>query len=493
MTRLSVFLLGMTMLAASACDLAPFYRPPATPAPPHFKEDAGWHASDGRRLADQGPWWTLFHDDTLDRLERQSTAGNQNLKAALARYDEARDELAAATAGLLPQINGDADYRREQISRNTRSARSSAALSDRVGALDTTSSSTNGTRRTGSSGRAFNDYLAGADASYDLDLFGRLRNAVKAAGDEATATRYDLTALILETHAEVATAYYTIRAYDAQTDILQRSLTAYQAQLNLVRNRHTGGIAMASDVDQAILQLENARSQLDSARLSRAQAEHALAVLVGESPSAFGLAAAPFNPRLPTLDTGLPSDLLERRPDIAAAERRVAEANAGIGVARAAWFPDFTLSGAVGYESQKLSNLIGAPSLYWSVGPSLTQTIFDGGRIAAQVAEAKAAYREAAATYRQTVLNAYQDIEDNLAGIRQYGMQADHEKAAADAADRSLKQSYLRYRGGIETYLDVTVQQNEALQAELALTTAQLNQVNAYVRLIRGLGGGWRQ
>ena len=475
--RFGILSTGFFYLLLAGCNLAPSYQRPSLSLPTTYKEQSGWHVVTGKSSIADADWWRAFNDPVLDALEKQAGENNQNLKAALARYDEANAALAVTGADLLPTVELGADATRQRISETRKSAAS------------TQTASTAGSTINNSSGQAFNDARLGLNVSFDIDLFGRLRNAVTAAGAAAQASREDAAALLLELQAQVAASYFTIRADDAQIDILNQSLHDYQAQLDYTRRRYEGGIALSSDVDQAKTQLNNAQAQREQTSLQRAQNEHALAVLSGVEPSGFTLQPAPFSLKVVQIDAALPSALLERRPDIAAAEQRVIAANAAIGEARAAWYPDINLTGAGGYESEKLKNLISAPSLFWSIGPGLTQPIFEGGRITALNAQARAVYEETVANYRQTVLAADQEVEDNLASVRQSALTAADQQAAADAANRVLVQFNNRYRGGITTYLDVAIQENTMLQTRLALTETQAAQMIADVRLIKALGG----
>jgi NodT family efflux transporter outer membrane factor (OMF) lipoprotein len=485
-----LLLASSVLMLLSACDFAPFYHRPPMPVPPAFKEQNGWVAGNGSGIVQSRDWWRGLNDPVLDDLEGKVITGNQNLKAAIARYDQARAELYVARAALFPTLNGEVNATRERESETTESARSSEALGRRVTALD----NANGIPASaGGGGKAYSDYLGSLDLSYEVDVWGRVRNAVKAAGDNATASADDVAAMALDLHAQAAVGYFTVRGYDAQIDILQRSLKAYQAQLTVTRNRYKGGIALISDVDQAEVAFDNAQATLNATTLKRAQAEHALAVLIGEAPASFTLAKGNFAPKVPPIDPGIPSDLLRRRPDIAASERRVAAANAEIGVARAAFFPTFDLAGTLGFESSILSQLLKAPSLFWSAGPQTAVTLIDGGRIAALTTESRAVYEEAAANYRETVLEALQGVEDDLASLRDLAAEAQSQADAAQAADRALQQENDRYRGGIDTYLNVITEENSALQAKLALTNTQIDQAAAYVHLIEALGGGWDQ
>jgi len=475
-----------SLVVLTACDLSPPYTPPSAPLAANFKEQAGnWHAATGDQKVSDVDWWHVFNDTALNNYEDEAIKNNQNLQQALARYDEAHAEFTAAAAQLLPQVNANASAMREKDSQTTASALGESALAKNVGQLDHAT----GVPPLSSSPAQYNDFRMGVEASYDPDIFGRLRSAAASAKDQAQASAEDLAAMRLAIEAQVAEGYFMVRVDDAQDDILAQSLQAYQKQLDLTLKLHAEGMVDEQDVDQAKVTLDNALAQLQDAQLKRSQMEHALAVLLGESPSSFSLPLGKFNPVATAVDPGLPSQLLERRPDIAAAERRVAAANEEIGVARAAWFPDFSLTAEAGFESAVLSKLISAPSLFWSVGPQVTQTIFDGGAIEARVQEAKAAKAEAVASYRQSVLSATQDVEDNLAGLRQYALETVSRKQAVIDSQRSLDRANILYREGIDSYLDVVTQQNGNLQAELAFAQVQMSDVSSYIHLINSLGG----
>jgi NodT family efflux transporter outer membrane factor (OMF) lipoprotein len=333
----------------------------------------------------------------------------------------------------------------------------------------------------------------GASTSYEVDLWGRVRNEVAAAKGEAEASKADLAGVDLSLHAELAEDYFALRGNDAMQDVLDKTVDIDKQGLKLTQDRLKGEIATEADVDQAETQLENAKTEASDTRLQRAQLEHAIAVLVGQVPANFSLMPAPLGTLAPPpIAPGLPSSLLERRPDIAATERRTMAANAEIGVARAAWFPTFSLTGAFGFESAATSSWIGAPSEFWSLGPTAVLTLFDAGRIEALSDEAHAAYDEAAASYRQTVLAGYQDVEDNLAALHHLRDESESGKAAALAADRSLTQEKNLYFGGAVTYIDVSISQTAALQAELAYINILVRRMTASVDLVRALGGGWQ-
>jgi NodT family efflux transporter outer membrane factor (OMF) lipoprotein len=454
----------LTLLCS--CNLAPHYHRPAEETPVAFKEAGGWMTAEPADAAPRGRWWEAYGDKELNALEEKAGAGNQDLKAALARYEEARAGARAARADYFPNITGTAYDFRERSSPNY------SALTN---------------------GKPFNDYLAEADISYEIDLWGRVRNEVATAKHLAKASGGDLAAVDLSLRAELASDYFALRADDAEQIVLDETAVDYGKALDLTRDRFKGGVSAEADVDQAETQYQTTRTQASDLRLKRAQLEHAIAVLTGASPSGFTLASMPLDAaqKMPSVNPGIPSKLLERRPDIAAAERRVMAANAQIGVARAAWFPDFTIQGLLGFESASSSNWLTAGSRIWSLGPQAVVPIFDAGRINALSDQARAAYDENAAAYRKTVLTAYREVEDNLAALRRLEQESQSQSAAADAADRSLRQSQDRYTGGIITYLDVVVVQNIALQARLALIDIEARRLTASVQLIKALGGGW--
>ncbi|MBV8782826.1 MAG: efflux transporter outer membrane subunit, partial [Gammaproteobacteria bacterium] len=336
---------------------------------------------------------------------------------------------------------------------------------------------------------------AGVDLSYELDLFGRIRSNVAAARYAEQASRGDAAVLELSLHAELATDYFTLRGLDVQQRLLDRTAADYAHALELTRNLHAGGAAAVSDVQQAEAQLQNALTQAEDTRLRRAQSEHAIAVLIGREPSAFTLPPRTEDalPRLPQVDPGLPSQLLERRPDVAAAERRVASANAGIGVARAAYFPVFTLGASAGFESTSAGNWLSAPSRFWSLGPEALLTLFDAGRHAGESQRAHAVYDEQVANYRDTVLRAYREVEDNLAALRQLQREQQSQQAAVQATQGALDQAMLRYRGGIVSYLEVVATENAALSAHLSAVDIDVRRASALVLLVRALGGDWHR
>ncbi|MEJ0062264.1 MAG: efflux transporter outer membrane subunit [Alphaproteobacteria bacterium] len=463
---LGILCMGVGMALAS-CTLAPDYEPPAMPAPAAYREAGDWMPARPADETPRGAWWRAFNDPALDALQDKSATANQSLKAALARYDGARAAAQAAQSAFFPLIAGSAGASRQKQSGNT---------ANRPGV------------------KIFNDFSVDANLSYEVDLWGRIRNAVAAAEGEAEASKADLAVATLDLQAELAMNYFTLRGDDALLEILDKTVDVDAKSLDLLQRRLKGGITTQADVDQAETLLENAKAQAAEFRLHRAQTEHAIAVLIGEMPGGFSHPVAPLaGEAVPAIDPGLPSTLLERRPDIAAAERRMMAANAEIGVARAAWFPAFDLGAAFGAASAAAGNWLSAPSTFWSLGPSAAMTLFDGGHIAALTDEARAAYDEAAADYRQTVLIAYREVEDNLAALRQLDIESRSQEAAKNAAERLLAQENSLYLGGAATYIDVAVAQNAALQAEIAFVNVRVRRLAAAIQLVRALGGGWQE
>ena len=452
------------------CSFAPTYKTPSSAPPAEVYAEAGdWRMADPVDNRARGAWWTLFQDPELDALEAKVGGANQNIKAAFARLQEARAATRIARADLFPSLNVGSSATRQRISQNSPSY---------LPGINPT----------------FNNFDIEADLSYEVDLWGRVRNTVNAAKANQQASAADLASLDLEQHAELATDYYTLRSEDAEQVLLDNTVDDYARSLELTEHLYQGGAAAVADVDQARAQLEGARTQAADVALQRAQTEHAIAVLVGENPSRFHLAPKPLpqDGAPPQVDLGLPSTLLERRPDVAAAERRVAAANAQIGVARAAYFPVFSLAAATGFDSTQSSTLLNAPSRVWSAGPAGLLTVFDAGRHRAQSAQAHAQYDEQVAAYRATVLIAYQEVEDNLAALRRLEQESLSEAAAVMATGKALEQARYRYKAGLVTYLEVATTETIALQAQQSRVNILNRRLDASVLLVKALGGGWR-
>jgi len=451
--------------ALGACSFASRYDRPSTQTPPSAyresqesagQEAAGWKPAQPADEQHRGAWWELFNDPQLDALEARVTDANQNIKAAFARLQQARTQTRIARSAYFPTVTVDPSATRFGTSRNAPN-------------YVATKPSTR------------NDFLLEADVSYEFDVWGRVRNSVASARASEQANAADLATLDLSTHAELASDYFTLRSQDTQQELLDRTAVDYASALELTQSLYDGGAAALADLDQAKAQLESAHTQAADMRLRRAQTEHAIAVLLGESASTFHLDARPLTLDVlpPAVAPGLPSALLERRPDVAAAERRVAAANAQIGVARAAYFPVFSLLGLAGFESTQASNWITAPSRLWSIGPSAVLTVFDGGLRRAQSAAAHAAYDEQVADYRSAVLAAYQEVEDNLVALRQLQQESVSEAAAVTATTGALEQAQFRYQAGIVTYLEVVAAENASLTARLSAADIQVRRMIA--------------
>ena len=453
----------------AACSLAPVYQPPVTAAPAaSYKEAGDWKPAQPADAQPRGPWWNIYHDTRLDTLEGQVTTSNQDLKAAFARLQQARAQIRYVRASYLPTVTASAGASRTRTSVNAPQ-------------YSTVKPSTQ------------NDFLLESDVSYEIDVFGRVRYSVAAARASAQASAADLAVVDLSMHSELALDYFTLCSEDTQQSLLDRTVTDYTRALELTQNLYNGGAAPLADVAQAQAQLETARTQAEDIRLRRAQTEHAIAVLVDQQASTFHLDPEPLPPDVnpPVVAPGLPSELLERRPDVAGAERRVASANASIGVARAAYFPVFSLAAAAGYESTGRVSLINAPSALWSLGASAVGTLFDGGRRHAQTDQARAAYDEQVANYRSTVVTAYSEVEDWLAALRQLERESTSESAAVAATTTELEQANYRYKAGAATYLEVVIAENASLAAQLSAADIQVRRMTSSVLLVKALGGGW--
>lgn len=459
----TILLMGGVCL--TACSLAPDYTPPTAPAPATYKEDKGWTETGPADNVDRGSWWTVFHDPELDKLEAQVAVANQNLKIALSQYDQAKALAHIAQAAYYPTVTGGISGTRNRLS---------------------------GTAANTGTDRIYSDYTLGADLSYEVDLWGRVRNTVEANEDQAEASAADVESIKLSLEAELANDYFTLRGDDVAGEILDKTVAAYQKAYDLTLRRYHGGISPEIDVDQAETALENAKTQDADIHLQRAQLEHAIAILIGKSPAGFSLTpVSSVTARIPILKPGLPATVLTRRPDVAAAERRVAAANAEIGVARAAWFPTISLTGNFGFEGSRSGSWLTAPSEFWSLGPSAAMTILNFGAISGLNAEARAAYQQTVASYRQSVLTAFQEVEDNLAALHHLSDEAKSQKQASAAAARALIQANDRYQDGVATYLDVVSSETADLQSKIADINIETRRLVASIQLIKALGGGW--
>jgi NodT family efflux transporter outer membrane factor (OMF) lipoprotein len=464
---------GLALLLAG-CTVGPKYETPATPTTDLFKEatpadyqKAGiWRPARPSDTAGRGKWWQIYGDPELDRLEDEVTAANQNLKVAEARFRQARALIGFQRAAEFPTIS------------------TGVATASVLDSANTPFFSLVNPRPEGQLQLPF-------DLSYEIDLWGQIHRMVSAAREEAQATAGDLETVSLSLHAELALDYIELRSADAQQKLLDDTVKAFSDALGLTKNRLEGGEAPASDVAQARTQLETTEVSDTDIGVQRAQFEHAIAVLIGKPPAAFSLPPKPLDLRPPPIAPGIPSELLQQRPDIAAAERRVAEANDQVGIAKAAYYPSLNFNASSGFEGTNFANWLSAPSLFWSVGTSLTQPLFDGGRLHAQTRQVQAAYEAAVATYRQTTLSAFQDVEDNLAALRILEREAKQQHNAVGAADYSLRLFINRYTGGEDTYLNVITAQTNLLNNQRNDVDILRRRMEASIRLVKALGGDW--
>ena len=456
--------------ALCACTVGPDYVKPKIDTPQTFKEsaqaDGVWKiAAPGDRQS-RGSWWTIFNDPILNDLEEQAARSNQNLVIAEAQFRQARAAAQFANAGYVPTATVGVSATRFRRSVNQYN------------------------QNPGNSGPA-NDFSLPLQVSWEADIWGRVRRSVESAQASAQASAAELENVRLSIQAELAVDYFLLRGIDAERDLLNRTLVAYTKFHELTMNRHEGGVASDADVALAETQLKTAQAQAIDLRVQRVQLEHAIALLVGQAASSFSLPMVDSNPQPPVVPLSVPSELLERRPDIASAERQVAAANAQIGVAKAAYYPTITLGAAAGLESAKASNWLSLPSRFWSIGPDALLTLFDGDRRRALDDQARAAYDATVASYRQTVLTAFQDVEDNLAALGILAEEAQVQDGAVKAAQRSLTLTTNRYTAGASSYLDVVVAQTFSLGNERAALDISRRRMSAAVRLIKAVGGDW--
>ncbi|MGH9595427.1 MAG: efflux transporter outer membrane subunit [Edaphobacter sp.] len=469
-------LTSIAVLLLSGCMVGPKYVKPSAPLAPAYKEanpdaskeSSNWQVAQPADAAQRGEWWKIFVDAELNTLEPQIAANNQDLKAADARFREARALIRFNHASLYPTVG---------------------AIPSAGGLRD--SSNRPYFNANNSLGKGVGDIQLPLDLNYEIDVWGRVRRTVSAAREEAQASAGDRQTVLLSLQAELAVDYFEARSADAQEKLFNDTVKYYEEAYRITNNRFEGGVAPKSDVDQAQTQLEAARVQARDITLQRAQFEHAIAVLLGKPPASFTLSGAPLDARPPVIPPGLPSELLQRRPDIAAAERRVAEANDRIGIARAAFYPTISLSGAVSVESTSFVNLFNPSSLLWSLGPTLSQTLFDAGRRASLSEQANAGYDETVANYRQTTLTAFQQVEDNLIALRVLQQESENQHQATLAAQSAEQIFNNRYVGGLDTYLQVVTAQTTALNNERNDIDIMRRQMDASVLLIKALGGGW--
>ena len=459
----------MLALALVGCAVGPRYQRAQAPSAPAWKTQAPWQTAAPKDAISKGAWWMLFGNDELNGLEEQLLKSNQSLVAARDRLDEARSFARIATAGYFPQLSTDISAERSRLSGNR------AAVSAIAPTIPITQ----------------NTFTIPFSLNYEVDLFGRVRRNLEAANANLQASAADLQNVQLVLTSELAADYFTLRELDSETQVLRESVESQQKALQLVENRHDGGVASGLEVSQQASLLDATRTQLALIQQQRAQFEHAIATLTGNPAPGFSLAVAPLTVSPPAVPLGVPSDILERRPDVATAERHMAYQNAQVGIATTAFYPHITLFGGGGVQSRDITTLISAPSAIWSVGADLLQPIFNGGRNRANLALAKSTYDESVANYRQSVLTAFQQVEDSLAALNALAEAAKTQQAAVEDSQRTLTIANNRYVGGVTTYLDVITAQSTLLNNERLATQLLGQQMVTSVQLVKALGGGW--
>ncbi|MBZ0074818.1 efflux transporter outer membrane subunit [Bordetella hinzii] len=449
----------------AGCAVGPDYQRPDIDVGTAFKEGQqtvpGWRPAQPADTVARGQWWTIYGDPLLDGLMTRLNSANQTIAQAEANYRQAQALVGVARAGFFPTVGAGAGV--------TRSGGGTSSGSASVG----------------------NQYSLTGNVSWELDLWGRLRRELESSRASEAASAADLASARLSAQAALAQNYLQLRVLDEQKRLLQATVQAYERSLTLTRNRYDAGVAGKADVAVAQTQLESTRAQLVDLEWQRGQYEHAIAVLVGTAPSQFSLPPVTFTQQLPEIPVGLPSALLQRRPDVAAAERRAAAANAQIGVAQSAWFPDLTLSASGGFRSGQFADWLTAPARFWSLGPALALTIFDGGAREAQIASARAAYDAQAAAYRQSVLTALREVEDYLVQLRVMAEEQQVQRRALESARESLRLTRNQYEAGLVDYLSVAVVEATALASERNAISLLGNRLIASVQLVTALGGGW--
>jgi len=494
----------LTGLLLTGCNFAPHYERPKTENTDTYKEATanaeaagqGWQSADPKDDALRSNWWEVFQDPKLNDLEARVAISNQSILAAEANYRAAYALMLQAQSQLFPTLSLVPSATREKqsnalagIGGTTTGTSSGTGTGATTGT--TTGTTTSSTLPSGAYTAPHNIFSLPLEASYQIDLWGSIRNTVAADRFSAQASAATLANALLSTQSTLAQDYFQLRVADEQRRLLDVTVADYRENLKLVKNLFDNGLDSDEDVASAQTQLNSAIASATDAGVARAEYEHAIAVLIGVPPGKFSIPYEHFNQPLPVVPLGVPSELLQRRPDIASAERQVAEANAQIGVARAAFFPTLTLTGSIGYESTAMSNLFNAPNRFWSVGPSLSQVLFDGGQRRAVVLQARAQYDSQVATYRQTVLAAFQGVEDQLSSLRILSEELNQQHEAAASAQHTVELSIVRFRNGVDSYVNVITAENAFLSAREAELQVTLKQLAASVSLINDLGGGW--
>jgi NodT family efflux transporter outer membrane factor (OMF) lipoprotein len=477
----------LTLLALDACMVGPDYKRPDAPVSVTYKELQGWTVAQPQDDADRGAWWSIYHDPVLDGLERQVEVSNQTVKQFDAEYRNAVALVQEARASLFPVVTANA-----AVARSSGFAGGSRGSTSSGGALVTTSNGTSISSGGGGGGGApHTQYSLEGSIDWDLDVWGRVRRQIESQAAAAQLSAADLANAKLSAQATLATDYFDLRAEDSLAQLLRETVAAYERALQIVQNQHAAGTVSSADVVTAQAQLESARAQLIGVGVQRATFEHAIAVLTGHPPAELTIAPSLLPPEVPVMPPGMPSTLLQRRPDIAAAERQMQEENALIGVQIAAFYPDITLSTLLGFVGSPLSQLFNASNRIWSLGGAASETIFEGGARTAAVAAARATYDASVANYRQVVLTALQQVEDELSSLRILEQQAHAEAITVTAAQRAVDVTLNQYRQGTVAYTSVITEQTSLLSDQQSQLAVQQNRLVASVALVAALGGGW--
>lgn len=442
----------------AGCTVGPKYQKPPAPVPPTW----GWKIAEPSNDSIQSDWWKSFHDPVLDNLEQQAATNNQRLQVAMARVDQSRAAARVTGSRFFPQVSFDPSLSTFHTQKNHVPSELSATAGSLV-----------------------------MDFSYEVDLWGKIRRAFEAARDQSQATEADYCGVLLTLQGDVAVNYFLLRQIDAQIELLQETVGLRENSVRVIKERFKGGLAPELDLDRATTELEQTKTQVRDAQRQRDHLQDAIALLCGEPAESFHISSGPLNQALPTVPIGLPSKLLERRPDIAVAERQMAAANAQIGVAKAAYFPAITLTGDAGYSSFHAATLLDWQSRLFQIGPSVAMPLLNGGRLKAGVAEARANYEGSRANYQQQVLSAFKDVSDALADLNSYGDQAATEANAGAAADRAAALSTQRYKGGLVNYLDVLDAERTQVQTQIQIIQIRALRMVATVHLFKALGGGF--
>ncbi len=467
--KVGLLAVGLLAVSAVSCTVGPRYKRPAAVVPDSWKGEGPWQPAVPKDAIPKGAWWQIFHDAELDQLEQQVLQANQSLTAAQDRLAQARAQASIASAAYFPTVNTDPSGQRQRLSGNRPLSGSTVPLTP----------------------VSQNVFTIPFSVSYELELFGQVRRNLEAANASLQGRAADLENVRLILTAELAADYFNLRESDAEARVVRESVEIQQKGMDLVNRRHEGGVANGLEVAQQAALLDSTATQVQLVLQQRAQYEHAIAVLVGKSASAFGLPEAPFDVHLPVIPTGVPSEILERRPDVATNERQMAYENAQVGLAVAAFYPHITLGGGGGWQSRDIGNLISAPSAFWALGGDILQPIFEGGRNRANLALSRAAYDESVANYRESVLEAFQQVEDGLSGLELLNQAAKTQQQAVTDSRRALELANDRYVGGVTTYLDVITAQSTLLSNQRLATQLLGQQMTTSVYLVKALGGSW--